>query len=108
MVNIVFQQPDGETEKVDIPEGNSLMEGAVRNGIAGIDADCGGALACATCHVHLDAQWREKIAPPEPAETDMLEFAVDVDESSRLSCQIMVTSSLEGMVVHVPATQIPS
>lgn len=105
MVAVKFQYADGRTIESDLAEGDNLMETAVRNGIDGIDADCGGALSCATCHVQLDPEWLDKVAPPTSDETEMLEFAVEPTERSRLSCQIVITPALEGMLVHIPENQ---
>lgn len=85
--------------------GLTVMEVAKKNDIAGIDAECGGACACATCHVYVDAAWREKVGGPVEMEEDMLDFAFDVREESRLCCQIKVTQDLDGLVVRVPAKQ---
>jgi 2Fe-2S ferredoxin len=81
------------------------MEGAIRNGVPGIEAECGGACACATCHVYVSEEWREKTGEAEPMEQDMLDFAYDVRPSSRLSCQIKVTPELDGLVVTTPERQ---
>ena len=105
MVAVVFEHADGRRETVDIASGQSLMEGAIYGGVEGIDADCGGQLACATCHIFVDAQWREKLAPPSSDEADMLEFVAEKGEGSRLSCQIMLDPALDGLVVRIPATQ---
>ena len=81
------------------------MENAVRNSVPGIEAECGGACACATCHVYVDDEWTEKVGGPDVMEEDMLDFAYDMRPNSRLSCQIRVTSELDGLVVHVPEQQ---
>ncbi len=105
MVSITFKQVDGSTNTIDAEEGINLMEGAVLNGIDGILADCGGVLTCATCHVKFDPDWSAQLPAPSDGEIEMLELAVDPDESSRLSCQIKITESLEGLVVMVPEEQ---
>ena len=105
MVSVKFVQADGAEQDIDIGVGISAMEGAVRAGIDGIDADCGGALACATCHVHVPQPWLDRLAQATADEREMLEFAVDGDATSRLSCQIYLTLDLEGLVLRVPATQ---
>jgi len=105
MALIKFISPDGSTSSVSIASGISIMEGAVRGGIDGIDADCGGALACATCHVHVAEEWMAKLPAPSKDEQEMLEYAVERDGTSRLSCQIIVEDGLEGLTVRVPATQ---
>jgi 2Fe-2S ferredoxin len=105
MVKITFVQPDGTRATVDAAPGATVMESAKLNNIPGIEAECGGACACATCHVYVDAAWREKTGKAETMEEDMLDFAFDVREESRLSCQIKVTAALDGLVVRVPDKQ---
>lgn len=106
MIRIVYLQPDGQSRTVEAETGKSLMITAVSNGIPGIDADCGGACICATCHVHIDAPWRERIAPPEETEQWTLEMAVEPHpETSRLSCQILVDDAMDGLVVRLPQRQ---
>lgn len=105
MAKITFVQPDGTENVVDAAPGVTVMEAAKLNMIAGVEAECGGACACATCHVYVDEGWREKTGQPSEMEEDMLDFAFDVREASRLSCQIKVTEELDGLVVHVPEKQ---
>jgi 2Fe-2S ferredoxin len=105
MVKMTYVEADGTEHDVDVPVGLSVMEGALNNGVPGIDADCGGACSCATCHVHVDADWIDRVGPPSADERDMLEFAVDVADNSRLSCQIGMRASLEGLIVHLPVSQ---
>ena len=105
MAKITYIEHDGTEHTVEVKNGLSVMEGAIRNNVPGIDADCGGACACATCHVYVDEAWREKVGPPSPMEEDMLDFGVDVRENSRLSCQIKVTDDLDGLVVRTPERQ---
>ena len=105
MVHVVYVDTEGKRREVDAPEGYSVMEAAVDNGIPGIDGDCGGACACATCHVHVAPEWLAKLAPMGELEQGMLDFAFGVDEASRLSCQIKLTSVLDGIVVHTPESQ---
>lgn len=105
MVKITYIEQDGKAHEVDVPEGMSVMEGAVNNMVPGIDAECGGACACATCHVYVDPAWTDKVGPPSEMEEDMLDFAFDVRENSRLSCQIPVTAELDGLIVRVPEKQ---
>ena len=105
MAKITFIQPDGKSQTVDAVPGNTVMEAAKLNSIAGIEAECGGACACATCHVYIDAAWRDKAGKPGDMEEDMLDFAFDVREESRLACQIKVTAELDGLVVKVPEKQ---
>ena len=105
MAKITFIQPDGASQTVSADKGSTVMEAAKKNLIAGIEAECGGACACATCHVYVDAGWRAKVGRPEAMEEDMLDFAFDVREESRLSCQIKVTDALDGLVLRIPAKQ---
>jgi ferredoxin, 2Fe-2S len=106
MPKITFVQFDGARRDVEASAGSSVMQAATRDGVAGIDAECGGACACATCHVYVEPAWRERVGPPQGAEADMLEFALDVDpERSRLSCQITVSEALDGLIVHLPRAQ---
>ena len=105
MVKITYVEPDGSEQTLDGDEGFSVMELAVRNGVVGIEADCGGACACATCHVYVDADWFERTGAPQDMELEMLEFAVDPRPTSRLSCQIRLTAALEGLRVSVPESQ---
>ncbi len=105
MPKIKYIEHDGTEHVIDVPEGWSVMEGAVKNLVPGIDADCGGACACATCHVTVDDAWLEKLPPKEDMEETMLDFAQDVKPNSRLSCQIKVNAALDGMRVTTPKTQ---
>lgn len=105
MVKITFVQPDGSQQVVDATPGMTVMEAAKLALVPGIEAECGGACACATCHVYVEEEWREKTGEPSPMEEDMLDFAFDVREESRLSCQIKVTEDLDGLVVRVPEKQ---
>lgn len=105
MAKITFVQPDGTEHVLDAQPGVTVMEVARLNMVPGIEAECGGACACATCHVYVDEAWREKTGPPSQMEEDMLDFAFDVQPASRLSCQIKVTSELDGLIVRVPDKQ---
>jgi 2Fe-2S ferredoxin len=105
MAAITFIQPDGSEETVTAAAGMTVMEAAKTALVPGIEAECGGACACATCHVYVEEAWREKVGGPSPMEEDMLDFAFDVRPSSRLSCQIKVTDALDGLVVRVPEKQ---
>ena len=105
MAKITYIQFDGTETEVEVKPGLSVMEGAIKNNIPGIDADCGGACACATCHVYIAEDWREKVGPPSPMEEDMLDFGYDVRPNSRLSCQIKVTDALDGLSVTTPEKQ---
>jgi ferredoxin, 2Fe-2S len=106
MPKITYIEDNGKTHTVDVPVGWSVMEGAVKNRIPGIDADCGGACACATCHVYVDPVWAEKLNPREEMEQSMLDFAAaPLQETSRLSCQLKVTPEIDGLVVCMPKSQ---
>ncbi|HAC57763.1 2Fe-2S iron-sulfur cluster-binding protein [Parvibaculum sp.] len=105
MTRITYIEFNGTEHAVDVADGLSVMEGAVRYTIPGIEGDCGGACACATCHVYVEEGWFEKLPPMEELERDMLDFAFDVHPNSRLSCQIKVDPSLDGLVVRAPARQ---
>ena len=105
MPQVTYIEHDGAQHVVEVKTGLTLMEGAVRNNVPGIDADCGGACACATCHVYVDEAWRGKTGERGAMEESMLDFAENVAESSRLSCQIRVTDALDGLVVRMPEDQ---
>ena len=105
MAKITFVTHDGTSFDVDAPTGSTVMENAIKNGVPGIEAECGGACACATCHVYVDPAWTDKTGAPEAMEEDMLDFAYEVEPNSRLSCQIKVTDELDGLVVRVPERQ---
>jgi 2Fe-2S ferredoxin len=105
MPKITFNDSSGAGRTVEAELGSTVMETAIRNNIPGIEAESGGACACATCHVYVDAAWREKVGGPSPMEEDMLDFGYDVRPSSRLSCQIKVTEDLDGLVVTTPDKQ---
>jgi 2Fe-2S ferredoxin len=105
MPKIKYIEHSGKEHEVDVPVGWSVMEGAVKNLIPGIDADCGGACACATCHVFVDQTWLAKLPAKEDMEETMLDFAPDMAANSRLSCQIKVTPELDGLVVRMPKSQ---
>ncbi len=105
MAKITYIEHNGTEHTVDVANGMTVMEGARDNGIPGIEADCGGACACSTCHVYVAPDWVGKLPEKQDMEEDMLDFAVDVRPTSRLSCQIKVTAALDGLVVHVPERQ---
>ena len=105
MPKIIYVAADGNRTEVEALEGSTVMENAIKNMVQGIEAECGGACACATCHVYVDEEWADKTGSPEPMEEDMLDFAYDVKPTSRLSCQIKVTAELDGLVVHIPERQ---
>lgn len=105
MVQITYVQHDGSEKQVQVEAGSSLMQGALDNLVEGIVGECGGACSCATCHCYIDETMIYKTKPADRMETDMLEFAVEVKENSRLGCQIEVSEELEGLVVRLPASQ---
>jgi 2Fe-2S ferredoxin len=105
MPKIVYIEHDGTEHSIDVKLGLSVMEGAVNSNVPGIDADCGGACACATCHVYVDPSWYGKLPAPDAQERSMLDFAVEPGSTSRLSCQIKVTASLSGLIVRMPKSQ---
>ncbi len=105
MTKITFVQQDGVRIDTEAENGSTVMETAIMNGVPGIVAECGGACTCATCHVYVDNDWTKKVGGPSMMEEDMLDFAFDVKEASRLSCQIKVKDEFDGLVVHVPGRQ---
>ncbi|MEM6650600.1 MAG: 2Fe-2S iron-sulfur cluster-binding protein [Pseudomonadota bacterium] len=105
MVKLTYIEHDGTSHEVDAETGLTVMEVAVKQGIPGIDADCGGACACATCHVHVDPAFTEKTGEPSSMEESMLDFASERDETSRLSCQIKISEELEGLIIRLPQFQ---
>ncbi len=105
MPKVKYIEHSGKEHEIEVPVGWSVMEGAVKNLIPGIDADCGGACACATCHVYVDPAWAPKLAPKSDMEDTMLDFAQDLEPTSRLSCQIKVVPELDGLVVRIPKSQ---
>ena len=105
MAKITYIEHDGTEHVIDVKTGQSVMEGAVKHNVPGIDADCGGACACATCHVYVDAAWTEKTGTKSAMEESMLDFAEGVEPNSRLSCQIKVSDALDGLVVRMPESQ---
>ena len=105
MPKITYIEHSGKSHVVEVPNELSVMEGAVQNNIPGITADCGGACACATCHVYVDEKWFDKLKKKDEAEQDMLDMAFEPNKFSRLACQITVTDELEGLVVKMPSKQ---
>lgn len=105
MPSITYIEFNGTEHRIEVEEGLSVMEGAVNNNVPGIDADCGGSCACATCHVFVEEDWLEKLPPQEEQERSMLSFAATAQPNSRLACQIPVTPELEGLVVRTPEAQ---
>ena len=105
MPKITYITHDNESHIIEVQNGLTVMEGAVQNDIPGIDADCGGACACATCHVYVDPKWFDKLPKVENAEEDMLDVAFEPNKFSRLGCQITVSDDLDGLVVKMPSKQ---
>jgi ferredoxin, 2Fe-2S len=105
MAKITYIEHDGREHTVEVKPGLSVMEGAIRNNVPGIDADCGGACACATCHVYVDPDWIAAAGKQSAMEESMLDFAEQVEPNSRLSCQIRVSDALDGLIVRLPQSQ---
>ena len=106
MAKITYIEHGGQKHKIDVANGLTVMEGAIQNDIPGIDADCGGSMACATCHVYVKEDWFPKLPHKETGEDDMLDQAYEPKANSRLSCQITVSDDLNGLVVHLPEKQV--
>ena len=106
MAKITYITHDSKTHEIDVQNGLTVMEGAVQNDIPGIDADCGGGMACATCHVYVKEDWFNKISSKTEGEDDMLDQAYDPKPSSRLSCQITVSDDLDGLIINLPEKQV--
>ena len=106
MAKIIYITDDNQNHTIEVQNGLTVMEGAVQNNVPGIDADCGGAMACATCHVYVKEEWFNKLPKKEDGEEDMLDMAFEPKKNSRLSCQLMVSDQLEGLVVNVPEKQV--
>ena len=105
MPKITYIDTSNNKKTIEIENGLSVMEGAVQNNIPGIDADCGGGMACATCHVYVKEEWFNKIPKAEDAEQDMIDMAFEPKKNSRLSCQIIVSEDLDGLIVTTPSKQ---
>jgi 2Fe-2S ferredoxin len=105
MAKVTYIEFTGKDHVVEVKPGLTVMEGAVKNNVPGIDADCGGACACATCHVYVDPAWTDKTGAASAMEESMLDFAENVEPNSRLSCQIKVTEALDGLIVRMPESQ---
>ena len=106
MAKIIYNTHDNKTHTIEVQNGLTVMEGAVQNNIPGIDADCGGGMACATCHVYVKDEWFDKINKKSEGEDDMIDQAYEPKKSSRLSCQIQVSPEIDGLEVHLPGKQI--
>ena len=105
MPKITYQDNQGNSKTIEIENGLTVMEGAIQNDIPGIDADCGGSMACATCHVYVEEKWLDKLSEPEEAEVDMIDMAFEPKKNSRLSCQLIVSDELDGLKVTTPSQQ---
>ncbi len=105
MPKITYIEQNGNSKTIEVDNGLTVMEGAVQNNIPGIDADCGGSMACATCHVYVKDEWFNKIPKKEDGEEDMLDMAFEPKKNSRLSCQIIVSDELDGLTVNIPSKQ---
>ena len=106
MAKITYIEHNGKNHTIEVANGLSVMEGAVQNNIPGIDADCGGSMACATCHVYVKEEWFNKIPKKEDGEEDILDMAFEPKKNSRLSCQIMVSEELDGLEINLPEKQV--
>ena len=105
MPKITYIDNQGSSQTIDVENGLTVMEGAIQNDIPGIDADCGGSMACATCHVYVEEKWLDKIPKAEEAEVDMIDMAFEPKKNSRLSCQLIVTDELNGLTITTPEKQ---
>ena len=105
MAKITYKDLEGNSKTIDVENGLSVMEGAIQNDIPGIDADCGGSMACATCHVYVEEKWLDKLPKAEDGEVDMIDMAFEPKKNSRLSCQLIVTDEMDGLEVTTPEKQ---
>ena len=105
MTKVTYKDSQGNSKTIEVENGLSVMEGAIQNDITGIDADCGGGMACATCHVYVEEKWLDKLPKAEEAEVDMIDMAYEPKKNSRLSCQIIISEELDGLKVNTPAKQ---
>ena len=105
MTKIVYIEHSGKSHSINVQNGLTVMEGAIQNNIPGIDADCGGSMACATCHVYVKEEWFDKLPKKEDGEEDMLDMAFEPKQNSRLSCQLTVSDDLDGLIVNIPSKQ---
>jgi|TARA_B100001540_G_scaffold240741_1_gene215418 2Fe-2S ferredoxin len=106
MAKITYIENNGKSHTINVENGLTVMEGAVQNDIPGIDADCGGSMACATCHVYVKEDWFNKLPPKQDGEDDMLDQAYEPKSNSRLSCQLIVSNELDGLIVNLPQKQV--
>jgi len=105
MAKITYIENNGNSKTIEVSNGLTVMEGAVQNNILGIDADCGGGMACATCHVYVKEEWFNKLPKKEDGEEDMLDMAFEPNKFSRLSCQLIVSDELDGLIINTPSKQ---
>ena len=105
MSKITYIEHNGKSHSINVQNGLTVMEGAIQNNIPGIDADCGGSMACATCHVYVKEEWFNKLPKKEDGEEDMLDMAFEPKNNSRLSCQLIVSDELDGLIVNIPSKQ---
>ena len=105
MAKITYKDHEGGSRTIEVENGLSVMEGAIQKDVPGIDADCGGSMACATCHVYVEEKWLDKLPKAEDAEVDMIDMAYEPKKNSRLSCQLIVSAELDGLTVTTPAKQ---
>ena len=105
MAKITYSDQKGNSKTIEVENGLSVMEGAIQNDIPGIDADCGGSMACATCHVYVEEKWLDKLPKAEEGEIDMIDMAFEPKKNSRLSCQLIVSDELDGLEVSIPTKQ---
>ena len=105
MTKITYIDKDKNSKIIEVENGLTVMEGAIQNNIPGIDADCGGSMACATCHVYVEEKWFNKLPKPEEGEIDMIDMAFEPKKNSRLSCQLIVSEDLDGLIVTTPEKQ---
>ena len=106
MPKVIYKDHQGESRTIEIENGLSVMEGAIQNDVPGIDADCGGSMACATCHVYVEEKWLDKLPKAEDSEVDMIDMAFEPKKNSRLSCQIIVNDELDGLEIKTPEKQV--
>ena len=105
MPKITYKDKSGNSKTLEVEKGLTVMEGAIQNNVPGIDADCGGSMACATCHVYVEEKWLSKLPKAEEGEVDMIDMAFEPKKNSRLSCQLIVTDEMDGLEVTTPEKQ---
>ena len=106
MPKITYIDQKGNSKTIEVENGLTVMEGAIQNDIPGIDADCGGSMACATCHVYVEEKWLDNLPKAEEGEVDMIDMAFEPKKNSRLSCQLIVSNELDGLIVNIPSKQV--